>query len=94
MAAVGARTTGVGRVNGHSATCWQRVCERARIDDFPGRLVPEDKGALWDEIAVSAVDVVVKVRTANAGGANPHQDFVCGDLRSLDFRGTQIAGTM
>lgn len=94
LAAVGARATGMGRVNGHSATHWQYVRERARIYYFPGRLVPEDKGALWDEIAVSAVDVVVQVRAANAGGADLHQDFVCGDMRSLDFRGSQVAGTV
>ena len=50
----------------------QHVCERARVDDFPGRLMPEDKRALWDEIAVSAVDVVVQIRTADTGGANLH----------------------
>ena len=61
LAAVGACATGVGRVNGHSAAHRQHICERARIDDFPGRLVPEDKRALWDEITVSAVDVVVQV---------------------------------
>ena len=72
LAAVGARATGVGWIDGHSAARRQHICERARIDDFPGRLVPEDKGALWDEIAVSAVNVVVKVRTADAGGANLH----------------------
>lgn len=94
LAAVGASATGVGRVNGHSAARWQHVCERARINDFPGRLVPEDKRALWDEIAVSAVDVVVQIRAANAGGANLHQDLVRSDLRTLDFRGPQIAGTV
>ena len=72
LAAAGACATGMGWVNGHSAARWQYVRERACIDDFPGRLVPEDKGALWDEIAVSAVDVVVQVRTTDAGGANLH----------------------
>ena len=94
LATVGTRATGMGRIYGHSATHWQHVCERARIDDFPSRLVPEDKGALWDEIAVSAVDVVVQVRAANASGANPHQDFVRGDLRPLDFHSPQVAGTV
>ena len=94
LAAVGTRAAGVGRINGHSAARRQRVCERARLDDFPGRLMPEDKGTLWDKIAVSAVDVVVQIRTADAGGANPHQDFVCSDLRPLDFHIPQVAGTV
>ena len=94
LAAVGASATGMGRVNRHSATHRQHICERARIDDFPGRLVPKDKGALWDEIAVSAVDIVVQIRAANAGGADLHQDLVRSDLRLSNFRGAQIAGTV
>ena len=36
LAAMGTRAAGVGWVNGHSAARWQHVCERARINDFPG----------------------------------------------------------
>ena len=94
LTAVSASAAGVGRINGHSAAHRQHICESPRIDDLPGRLVPEDKGALRDEIAVSAVYIVMQVRSADASSANLHQDFVRGNLRPIDFRGSQVASAV
>ena len=94
LTAVGASTTWVRRVNSYSAARRQYICESPRINDLPGRLMPENKGTLWDEIAVSAVYIVMQVRATDTSSANLYQDLVRGDLRPVDFRGSQVASAV
>jgi hypothetical protein len=89
LATIFAMSTRVRWADGHFVAWLDPGDARAHARDDCGRLVPGDQRLAHDKAAVTAFEVVMQIRSADAGGAKLQQDFAgsCfGQIRFLDAK--------
>lgn len=97
VAALGARTAEVTSFNGDTVTDVER--ERggdvwSEGDDFTCRFVSEAHGMLERKVAVTAVEVVVEVGTAETGSTNSDLDLIVSRSSVLSLLDAKVLGAV